>query len=95
MSVNKYLESANRGDFQWECIETTDGIGFGGVRRESVNLKGRSAMITRCGYNEFEVEIELVNEPFYEFNIRSTRKLARVYAERFIEKDIRISEVEQ
>lgn len=88
MSVNKYLEGASRGEFQWECTETTDGIGVGGVKVEAVNLKGRSARITRCGYNEFEVEAELTHEPFYEFDIRSNRKLARILAERWINRDI-------
>lgn len=102
MSVNRYLESANRGDFQWQCIESTDGIGFGGVAVETVNLKGRTATITRYCENEFEVEVTLKHATLYDkektyevLDYRSCRRSARNLAERLIRKDIEKDEVSQ
>lgn len=90
MSVEAYLKAADRGEFQWECIETTDGIGMGGVLVESTSLKGRSASITREDANSFLVEVDLEHEPNYMCDYRSNRKYARILAERLIKQDILI-----
>ena len=88
MSVGAYLKAANRGEFQWECDETTDGIGMGGVLVESTSLKGRTATITREDANSFVVEVELEHEPNYVCDYRASRKSARILAERLIKQDI-------
>lgn len=96
-SIEKYLKNAQRGEFHWQCDETTDGIGMGGVLVESVSLKGRTATITKEGNNEFEVDIILNHETTYNgektyeiIDYRSSREYARRLAERLIRKDIEI-----
>jgi hypothetical protein len=98
--VEKYLQNADRGDFQWQCVETTDGYGMGGVKVEVVSLKGREATITREDSDEFEVDIMLKHpidyqgENTYEvIDYRTSRKSARNLAERLIRKDIKKDEV--
>ena len=100
--VDTYIKNSKHGDFQWECVETTDGIGMGGVLIEEVNLKGRFASITRESDNEFEIEVTL-NYPINYYNdrekdyeitdYRASRKSARVFAERLIKKDIEKDEI--
>jgi len=97
-NVDTYIKNAKRGEFQWECAETTDGYGYGtGVQLEEVSLKGRSATITKESDNEFEVDviikhsINYYNDKEKESEIidyRSSRKLARILVERLINKDI-------
>lgn len=93
MSVEAYLKNADRGDFQWECIETTDGIGMGGVMIEATGLKGRGATITREDANQFFVEVDLKHGECYRCDYRSSRKYARILAERWIKQDILIDVV--
>lgn len=88
MSVTSYLEKAKHGDFQWECIEATDGYGMGGALIESTSLDGRSATVTREDTNQFLVEIDLKLEPYYVCEYRSSRKHARILAERLIRQNI-------
>lgn len=90
MSIESYLEHADRGEFQWECIETTDGIGMGGVMVEATGLKGRGATITREDANQFFIEVDLKHEPYSKCDYRSSRKYARILAERWIKQDILI-----
>ena len=99
-SLEKYLKNAQRGEFHWQCDETTDGIGMGGVLVESVSLKGRTATITKEGNNEFEVDVILNHEIMYDgektyevIDYRSNREYARRLAERLVRKDIEIDEV--
>ena len=98
--VERYLQNANRGEFQWQCVETTDGYGMGGVQVESVALKGREATITREDVNEFEVDVILKHPTEYKgqttyevIEYRASRKSARNLAEKLIKKDIEKDEV--
>jgi hypothetical protein len=105
MSASAYLKASKRDIFQWECEETTDGIGFGGVARESVSMNGCNAHITREKEDEFEIDV-ILNHPImydgeetYEvIDYRASRKSARMLAERLIKndlkKDVEISEVQ-
>lgn len=86
--VDKYLESAKRGDFQYECVETTDSYGNGGCKIETVRYKDRYATITRLTSDEFECEIDLLHDPVYIVDYRSSRKNARNFVERIIKNDI-------
>lgn len=88
MSVTAYLNNAKRGEFEWECIETTDGIGMGGVMIEATGLEGRGATITREDASQFFVEVDLKCEPYHACDYRSSRKHARILAERLIRQDI-------
>lgn len=90
-NLEKYLQCAKRGEFEWECIETTDGIGMGGVLREETRLEGRSASILKEHGDEFLVEIEVKNEPYIYEEYKASRKGARMFAERMIKQDIKIS----
>ena len=90
-NLEKYLQGAKRGEFQWECVETTDGIGMGGVLREETHLEGCSASIFKESDNEFLVEVEVRNEPYMYEEYRASRKSARIFAERVIKQDIEIS----
>lgn len=103
-NIDEYLKNSKRDIFQWECVETTDGYGMGGVLVEQVVcIDGRSATITKEDDNEYEIDISLThpikydNEDTYEIiETRSNRKSARNFAEKFIKqdlaKDIKISE---
>lgn len=93
--LDKYLKNANREEFQWECAETTDGIGMGGVKIEEVNLLKRYASITKESENEFEIDVNLSYKTLYNgeytweiIEYRSNRNSAREFAERFICQDI-------
>ncbi|HBJ1650416.1 TPA: hypothetical protein LA460_000320 [Clostridium botulinum] len=93
--IEKYLQNANRGEFKWQGVETTDGYGMGGVKVESVSLKGREATISKESSNEFEVNIILKYPTYYEkentyevIDYRASRRSARNLAERLIKKDI-------
>ena len=90
--VEKYLKSANRGNFQYSCIETTDSYGCGGCKVEEVTYEGRHAKITKYGLNEFECEIDLKNEPYYIIEIRANRSNARNFVEKIIMNDIKNNE---
>jgi len=89
MSLQTYLKGCNRGEFQWECVESgTYGEG-NSVDNESVSLKGRTARITRGGRDSYEVEVDnLKYSPFYDCEFFGTRRSARNWAEKMIKKDI-------
>ena len=88
MNLKTYLEGCNRGDFQWECVES-GGYGNGSVNVECVSLKGRQGKIKRCSRNCFEAEIDdLKDKPIYDEKEFTSRKAARLWVERMIKKDI-------
>ena len=89
MNLQAYLKGCNRGDFQWECVESgTYGEGDS-VDVECVELKGRHGSIRRCGSDCFEAEVDnLETEPFYDEKEFTSRKSARLWVERIIKKDI-------
>jgi len=78
----------NLQDLKYHVVETTDSYGCGGIQLETVSYEGRTASINRICSNEFECEINLINEPLYVFEIRSSRKNARKFVERIIKNDI-------
>ena len=87
MNYDAYIKAANRGDFQWEVLESND---FGLVQEETCTYKGKSTCITvrMSGDKEFEVEADwLQNEPLYIVQYRKSRKSARELAERIIRND--------
>lgn len=100
MSVETYLKSSKRDIFQWECEETTDGYGMGGVQSESVHIEDYKykidGSITKESDNEFEVDV-ILNYPIvyddentYEvIDYRSNRKSARLLVERLIKNDLK------
>ena len=90
MNLQAYILGCDRGEFQWECLESgTYGDG-NSVDIESVNLKGRTARITRGGRDSFEVEVDnLKSNPHYDNGFFGTRHSARNWAERIIKKDIK------
>lgn len=90
-NLEKYLLGAKRGEFQWECVETTDGIGMGGVLREETHLEGCSASIFKESNNEYVVEVGVKNDPYFYEEYRASRKGARMFAERVIRQDIETS----
>jgi len=91
MNLQAYINGCNRGEFQWECVESgTYGDG-NSVDIESVFLKGRTASITRGGRDNFEVEVDnLKYTPFYDCGFFGTRRSARNWAEKTIKKDIKM-----
>ena len=87
MNVNAYIKAANRGDFQYEVAECDD---FGGILVEECKYKGKglNAKITKMDKNEYEIEIDdLLNEPLYICQTRSSKRLARELLERIIIND--------
>jgi hypothetical protein len=96
MSVGAYLKASKRDIFKWECEETTDGIGFGGVFVESVSINGSSASITKESEDDFEVDVLLkypiiydAEETYEVIDYRASRKSARMLAERLIKDDLK------
>lgn len=89
MNLQAYLKGCNRGDFQWECVESgTYGDG-NSVDVECVSLKERLGSVTRCGVDSFEAEVDnLKSSPFYDEKEFTSRKSARLWVERMIRKDI-------
>lgn len=89
MNLKAYLKGCNRGQFQWDCVESgTYGDG-NSVDVENVYLEGRCGSIKRLSNNEYEAEIDnLKNEPFYDFKEFASRRSARNWVEKMINKDI-------
>lgn len=87
MNVDAYIKAANRGDFRYEVAEYDE---YGGILAEECRYKGRAlhAKITKTATNEYEIETDdLLNEPFYICQIRSSKRLARELLERIIIND--------
>ena len=87
MNVDAYIKAANRGDFQYEVAECDD---YGGISVEECKYKGKglNATITKIDKNEYEVEVDdLLNEPFYICQTRSSKRLARELLEKIIIND--------
>lgn len=87
MNVNAYIKAANRGDFHYEVAECD---AYGGILVEECTYKGKglNATITKMATNEYEIEIgDLLNEPFYICQTRSSKRLAREFLERMIVND--------
>lgn len=88
MNLQAYLKGCNRGEFQWECIDS-GAYGEGSVDVEIVKLKGRNGKVKRCSKDCFEVEVDdLKFDPLYDENEFTSRKSARLWVERLIKKDI-------
>jgi len=89
MNLQAYIKGCDRGEFQWECVESgTYGEG-NSIDVESVSLKGRTASVTRHGRDNFEVEVDsLKYVPLYDVGFFGTRRSARNWAEKMIKKDI-------
>lgn len=87
MNAKAYVKAANRGDFQWYPIEEDDWTGQ--VLEEGCEYKGKCAGVRISGTKgEYEIEIDgLENEPLYICDTRSSRKSARMFAERTIRND--------
>lgn len=98
MSAEAYIKASKRDIFQWQCDETTDGYGMGGVQSESVHVEGYkiNGSVTKEGEDEFEVDVILNHPIFYDgqdtyevIDYRSNRKSARLLAERLIKEDLK------
>lgn len=86
MNSDNYVKAANRGDFQWYPLEEDDWTGR--IIAEGCDYKGKGAGVRISGSDgEFEVEIDLDNEPTYICDTRSSRRSAREFAERIIRND--------
>ena len=86
MNVEAYLKAADRGDFHWEGVEYNDYS----IQVEECTYKEKyvNAKITKISNNEYEVEVDnLLNEPKYILQVRSSRKSARVLVERIVRND--------
>jgi len=89
MNLQAYLKGCDRGDFQWECVESgTYGDG-NSVDVENSSLEGRSASVTRHGNDSYEAEVDnLQSEPYYDMKEFTSRRSARNWTEKMIRKDI-------
>lgn len=89
MNLQAYIKGCNRGEFQWNCIESgTYGEG-NSVDVENVTLNDRWGTVTRNSSEEYSAEVDgLKNEPFYDEKEFSSRKSARKWVERLIVNDI-------
>lgn len=88
MNVDAYIKAANRGDFKWQPFEVDNWTGQ--VLEEGCTYKGKemAVKISSSAWDNFEVEIDLENEP-YSINVcRASRKSAREFAERVIRNDM-------
>ena len=81
MSVKAYLKGADRGIFQWECIESSTSVDL-----EEVIVNKNSGTIRRVSENEFIAEVDSKTNSFYEEKIFSNRLSARKWCERLISK---------
>jgi hypothetical protein len=90
MNLEAYLKGCKRGEFEWYCVESgTYGDG-NSVDTEEVNLKGRGASIYRHACDLFQAEVDDLNaEPFYAEKEFTTRRSARKWCEKIIQKDIK------
>ena len=87
MNIDAYIKAANRGDFRYEVAECDE---YGGISIEECKYKGKglNATITKIDINEYEIETgDLLNEPFYICQTRSSKRLARELLERIIIND--------
>lgn len=86
MNIDAYTKAANRGDFQWYPIEEDDWTGQ--VLEEGCDYKGKGAGVRISGTKgEYEIEIDLENDPTYICETRASRKSAREFAERIVRND--------
>lgn len=82
----KYIKSADRGDFQYQVLELDNCTGK--ILVEECLYKCKAIGIIRNSCEEYEVEVDdLENEPLYIFQIRSSRKSARELLEKIIKND--------
>lgn len=83
----RYMKSSDRGEFKYEVLEADEWTGR--IALEECIYNGKSVGTIRNNCGEYEVEIDnLINDPVYIFETRSSRKLARQLLERIINNDI-------
>ena len=82
----RYIKSANKGDFQYSVTEADDCTGK--IYTEECRYKGKCVGIIRNDCDQFEEEVDdLHHEPSYICQFRSSRKAARELLERIILND--------
>jgi hypothetical protein len=82
----RYIKAADRGEFQYEVLETEDWSGK--IIAEECTYREKAVGIIRSGSDEYEVEVDNLNhEPSYVYGIRGSRKSARELLERIIKND--------
>lgn len=88
--IERYLKSAKRGEFNWYVLEAGEFGESNSIDLEEVALKGRIGKIRRYGSKEYEAEVDLLDEPFCDCKLFTSRLNARKWCERSIMKDIGI-----
>ena len=82
----RYLKSADRGDFQYEVLDADDSTGK--ILSESCKYKGKYVGNIRNNGDNFEIEInELPISKEYFLDYRMSRRSARNLIERIIRND--------
>lgn len=82
----RYIKSANRGDFQYQVLEADDCTGK--IYYEECLYKGKAVGTINTASGEFEVNVDnLQHEPTFICEFRSSRKAARELLERIIKND--------
>ena len=80
--MNNYIKYANRGEFQWECVEYGD---YGSVEIEEMIYNNGKGKITKtCG--GFSAEYQVFDGLVFGEKEFSSRRNARIWIERMIKQ---------